>query len=110
MDPALVQQLNAYVKSGAHSVSDADEAFIEACLGEAVALVDNRCGAALDTVPEAALHRAYIEVGSELYNRRAAPSGISQFAAADGSAIRIARDPMVGAEPILRPFLPLGLA
>lgn len=107
---ALVGRLTAYVKAEAHTVSDTDQEFIGNCLAEAVALVDQRCGAALGNVPEAALHRAYIEAGSELYNRRAAPNGISQFAAADGSAIRVARDPMVAANPILAPFLPLGIA
>lgn len=114
MDPALLaallDRLTAYVKPSTHSASAEDVTFIEACLEEAMALVDQRCGAAKATVPVAALERAYIEAGSELYNRRAAPNGISQFSAADGSAIRIARDPMVAAEPILRPFLPLGFA
>lgn len=110
MDPILVQRLTAYVKPSAHTTSEADSAFIEGCLEEAIALVDHRCGAAKEIVPLAALQRAYIEVGSELYNRKQAPNGISQFAAADGSAIRIARDPMVAAEPILRSFLPVGIA
>lgn len=110
LDPDLVARLTAYVKPSAHTTSTEDEQFISSCLGEAIELVDHRCGTANGNVPEAALRRAYIEVGSELYNRRAAPNGISQFAAADGSAIRIARDPMVAAEPILRPFLPMGMA
>lgn len=105
---ALVERLSAYVKSGAVSVSSADVAHIQACLDEAVALVDNECGTT--SIPEVVLHRAYIEVGSELYNRRAAPNGISQFTSGDGGAIRVARDPMVAARPILAPFLPGGFA
>lgn len=108
--PELVAKLTAYVKSGAGSVSTADQAFIEDCLDEAIAMVDNRCGTAVSLVPMAVLHRAYIELGSELYNRKSAPNGISQFAAADGSAIRVARDPMVSVEPILQRFLPGGFA
>lgn len=110
MTPELVARLTQYVTSGAHTVSGVDSAFIQACLGEAVALVDNECGTAKATVPLAVLHRCYIEVGSELYNRRSAPNGISQFSAMDGSAIRVARDPMVAARPMLTPFLPGGFA
>lgn len=106
----LLERLTLYVKSEAHHASPTDAAFIAECLEESMTMVNHRCGAALGLVPVAALQRAYIEVGSELYNRRAAPNGISQFAAADGSALRIARDPMVAAEPILRAFLPLGIA
>lgn len=108
--PELIASLTAYVKPGAASVSSSDEAFISDCVDEAVALVDNECGTDIDRVPVSVLNRAYIEVGSELYNRRAAPNGISQFASADGSAIRVARDPLVAARPILLPFLRGGFA
>ncbi|RZU66753.1 hypothetical protein EV379_3119 [Microterricola gilva] len=104
----LITRLTDYVKADAHSVSSSDEKFIETCLDEAEALVSARVGTA--TVPTPILERAQIEVGSELYNRRSAPNGISQFSAPDGSAIRVARDPMVAAYPILQPYLPLGLA
>ncbi|WP_350348018.1 hypothetical protein ABIQ69_15470 [Agromyces sp. G08B096] len=104
----LIARLTSYVKSGAAQVSTTDQEFIEASLTEAEALVVAYVGAA--TVPQAVLDRATIEVGSELFNRRAAPNGISQFAGPDGSAIRVARDPMVGAYPILQPYLPLGFA
>ncbi len=106
----LIAALTAYVKPGAAAVSSTDEAFIESCLDEAVALVDIYAGTAISSVPVAVLQRAYVEVGSELYNRRSAPNGISQFTSADGSAIRVARNPMVGAYPILQPFLPGGFA
>lgn len=108
--PELLAEMKAYVTPGATNVSSADDAFIASCLETAIALVDNRCGTAKDKVPLAVLHRAYIEAGSELFNRRAAPNGISQYAASDGSAIRVARDPMVAAEPILSPYLGLGFA
>jgi|GEM_PF-957498 len=106
----LIDRLTAYVKGGATSVSTADAGYIQACLDEAMALVDNECGTASEQVPDAVLDRAYIEVGSELYNRQSAPNGISQFTAGDGSAIRVARDPMVAARPMLAPFLPGGFA
>lgn len=106
----LVTKLTAYVTSGAHSVGGANAVFIEDCMDEAIAMVDNRCGAGVVDIPIPVLHRAYIELGSELYNRRAAPNGISQFSAGDGSAIRVARDPMTSVEQILRPFIGGGFA
>jgi hypothetical protein len=108
--PELVAKLTAYVKPGANSVTEADSAFIEDCLDEAIAMVDNRCGTGVASVPMPVLHRAYIELGGELYNRRSAPNGISQFSSADDSAIRVARDPMTSVETILRPFLGGGFA
>lgn len=110
MSTELFNRLKAYVTPGASVASTASDEYLQACLDEAIALVDNRCGAAKADVPVAVLQRAYIEVGSELFNRQSAPNGISQFASADGSPIRIARDPMVAAEPILRPFLTGGFA
>lgn len=115
MNAVLVDRLKAYVTPGATTVSAIDDAFIEQCLAEAIALVNRLCGggehaAIVARVPYDVLERAYIEVGSELYNRRSAPNGISQFAAADGSAIRVARDPLVAARPLLQPYLPLGFS
>lgn len=97
--------LKAYV--GAHGTADDD--FIDDCWHEAVALVATYAGSA--TIPAEVLNRAYLECGSELYHRRSAPNGVSQFASMDGGqAIRVARDPMVGVYPILRPYVGLGIA
>lgn len=104
----LVERLKAYVSAGATSTSEADDEYLTSCVAESKELVEHEVGS--HTVPDPVLERAIIEAGSELYNRRSAPNGISQFAAADGSAIRVARDPMVAARPILAPFLPLGFA
>ena len=54
--------------------------------------------------------RAVLEVGSELFHRRNAPNGVAQFAALDGAPIRVARDPMVAARPLLSPYLGGGFA
>lgn len=88
---------------------NSDDAFVEACWGEALELVDKAIGS-VTTVPDAIHNRAVLECGSELYHRRSAPLGISQFASVDGSAVRISRDPMVGAIRVLKPFLPFGVA
>lgn len=97
------EDLRAYVNGSA-----TDDGFISACLEQAEALVTQAVGGA--TVPEQIGHRAVLEVGSELYHRRQAPSGISQFATADGTPMRVARDPMVAARALLAPYLKAGLA
>lgn len=104
---ALIARLTDYVTPGAHSAA-ADAEFIGSCVDEALALVGQACGT--NTVPAEIRQRAVVEAGSELYHRRQSPSGISQFAAPDGSAMRIARDPMNAARTILAPFLPMGFA
>lgn len=88
--------------------SDEHLTYIESCVDQAIALVDGYVGNA--TVPELVLERAYLEVGSELFHRRNAPNGVAQFNTFDGSAIRVARDPMVGAYPLLRRFVGFGAA
>lgn len=86
--------------------SDIDNDYIEQCWDEAVALVNAFVGN--HDVPTAVLTRAYIECGSELFHRRSAPMGVSQFASADGTAVRVARDPLLGVYPIIRPYVGLG--
>lgn len=110
--PELVERLNSYVRSGAHSLSTADSAFLDECLDQAVAMVDNECGTAVDRVPLAVLHGCYIDCASELYQRRSAPQGVTQFASPDGgvSAVRTSRDPLGGVRQRLAPFIGGGFA
>jgi hypothetical protein len=62
-------------------------------------------------VPRHPLEQAIRECASELWHRRNAPNGIQGFSTPDGeSPVRIARDPMIAARAILKPFLPLGFA
>lgn len=99
------EDLKAYVNA-----SSADDTFVEDCWDQAHLLVSNFCGLN-DTVPVGILDRARIEVGQELFSRRAAPNGIAQFATMDGTqGVRVARDPMVGAYPILQPYIGQGIA
>lgn len=96
--------LREYVGAGT-----VDEAFAAECVATADALVSAFVGSA--EIPAEIRDRAVLEVGSELFHRRQAPNGIAQFAAADGTpGVRVARDPMVAARPILAPFVPLGFA
>jgi hypothetical protein len=97
-------QLKAYV-----GAPDSDDTFVTACWDEASALVAKFVGTA--TVPATVLLRAKIECGSELFHRRSAPNGIAQFATLDGgSAVRVARDPMIASVPILVAWVGQGIA
>ena len=87
------------------STSDTD--FLTICLNSAVDLVEAYVGD--NDVPSNVLDDAYLQVGSELYHRRNAPNGISQFAAFDGSALRIARDPMSSTYPLLNRYVTGGV-
>ena len=101
---AIYDDLKAYV-----GAPDSDNAFVNDCWSEATALVVAFVGTA--TVNADILQRAKIECGSELFHRRSAPNGIAQFATLDGgSAVRVARDPMIAAYPLLTPYVGLGIA
>lgn len=101
---AIYDDLKAYV-----GAPESDNAFVNDCWSEATALVVNFVGTA--TVNADILQRAKIECGSELYHRRSAPNGIAQFATLDGgSAVRVARDPMIAAYPLLVPYVGQGIA
>lgn len=101
---AVYDDLKAYVGAPA-----SDDAFVADCWTEASALVAKFVGTA--TVNADVLNRAKIECGSELFHRRSAPNGVAQFATLDGgSAVRVARDPMIAAYPILVPWVGQGIA
>lgn len=95
--------LSAYV-----GAPPSDLEFVSDCWDVAHALVDKLVGSA--TVPAAVMSRAKLECGSELYHKRQAPNGIAQFASFDGAPVRVARDPMAAAIPILLPYIGLGAA
>lgn len=102
--PEGVALLRAYVN--AH---EADDAALERAWDSAAALVAAYVG--LSVVPPVVLQQATLLVAAELFQRRNAPNGIAQFATPDGySGIRVARDPMLSAYPLLRPFTGLGFA
>lgn len=91
-----------------HYVGDVpQDEFIRECVDEAATLVEHHAGGT--PAPAEILNRATMEVAAELWHRRNAPNGIKQFADGfDGAAaIRVARDPMVAARPLLAPYMPL---
>ena len=92
-----VADLKAYVSPSA-PLRPGDETFAAACWAQAVALIAVEVGAV--TIPDEIAGRATLEVAAELFHRRQAPNGITQFADPNGGgAIRVARDPMVAARP-----------
>lgn len=101
--------LLAYVSTEGLTPTPSEEAFAGACWEQAAALVSRHVGAAV--VPLAISERATLEVGAELFYRRDTKNGISQFASIDGGqGMRVARDPMVAAYPILTPYVGRGIA
>lgn len=60
--------------------------------------------------PQLIIERATREVASELYARRNAPGGIMQSFGEYGGGTRLARDPRLGALPILAPYVPGGFS
>lgn len=58
-------------------------------------------------VPDVILDRAFLEVAADLFNRRNAPNGIqnAQFALEGATPMRINRDPMAPAYPLLRRYV-----
>lgn len=80
-----------------------DGAFVDSCLNSANLLVSQYIGKA--PVPATVRDQATLIVASEMFHRRSAPNGVAQFASMDGNPVRIAKDPMNAAYPILMPFI-----
>lgn len=90
----------------------AADPFVISCAGAALDLVTAYAGDDLDRVPERVLTRAVVEVGADLFHRRAARNGVVAFDDTEitASPIRIGRDPLAAARPILAPYLRIGIA
>lgn len=103
--PATPTPLAWYVQA-----SGEDAGYAATCQEEAIELVGHLIGTAL--VPESVVDRAVLEVGADLYHRKAARSGLVQFGGgAEAPAVhRIPLDPLRAAHPILRPYLEGGFA
>ncbi|MGX9346381.1 hypothetical protein [Microbacterium sp. KNMS] len=87
------------------------------CVAEATALVNRHIGATTAAsnphgVPQTVIDRAVLEVGADLFYRKAARNGVVNFGnGMEGAAVlRINRDPMSQAYAILGPYLPMGFA
>ena len=78
--------------------------FPQECLTTGHALVTRFIGD-VETVPAHVHDQATLIASSELFHRRSAPNGISQFASMDGTAVRVSRDPMTAVYPLLLPYV-----
>jgi len=93
-----VEEFRAYV--GTSEVSS----FVDDCLSAGHSLVTRYIG---DTtgVPNHVHDSAVLMCASEIFHRRQAPGGITQFADMSGSAVRVGKDPMNAAYELLRPYV-----
>lgn len=97
MPAVTLQELADYVGT------DVLDDFLESCLSAGNAHVGRFIGD-IETVPNEVHRQAIFICASELFHRRSAPNGISQFASMDGTAVRVARDPMTAVYPLLLPY------
>lgn len=83
------------------------DAYLDECITEAVELVKKLAGDRLPIIPGPVADRAVLEVAADLYHRRATRNGIAGFDDTEISAapVRINRDPLTPARPILAPWI-----
>lgn len=96
------EQLKAYIRA-----SDDDDDFVQECLADATELVTDYVGDKF--VPEVKLDLAIKVTGRDLYAQRDSPQGVGQFTDMNNNPIRVARDPLTAAKPILRKYV-IGIA
>ena len=89
--------------------NQSDLEYVGKCLVQAIMLVNAYC-IRTPLIPQEILDNAYLQVGSELFHRRNAPSGIAQFSSLDGtSPVRVAKDPMTSIYPLLNRWVVSGV-
>lgn len=101
--PALAARLAAFVGSPPTD-------FVGECAAAAARLVGDYIAGR--EVPGEVRDRAVIEVGADLYHRRSARNGVAGFEDTDiaPAPVRINRDPLVPAYPLLARYLGWGIA
>lgn len=60
-------------------------------------------------VPASVVARAVLEVGADLYYRKASRNGVASIEGVEPQIFRLNRDPMAAAYPLLRRYLVMGL-
>ncbi|XCB29637.1 hypothetical protein RQN30_10700 [Arcanobacterium hippocoleae] len=110
MDNLDQSELNRLAKLFAQLAGREPDENTKQYIREAQALIYNFCGSQSVNVPEPLLTQAILIVTREIETREKSPGGIfAAFGEQDG-AVRLARDPMTMAYPLLRPFLGGGFA
>jgi len=105
-DDPLLPRAQEYVTA----TGEGDLENLKKALPEARELVENWIGEPITKVPESIRNRAIIEVTAELFYRKNSRNGVSEFAGTDMQPFRIRKDPMAAAYPILKQYIPGGLA
>lgn len=84
-----------------------EDTFVESCWDDARLLLETATANAFRPVPDSLMDRMTLEVGSELYNRKSAPSGGSQYQTYEGGTfpVRSPRDPLTQVRPMLAMFV-----
>lgn len=98
-------ELTTYVQA-----SDDDLAFVNSCLTEATTLVGRYTASGRRPVPEDIEDRAVLEVAADLYYRRRTRNGVAEFDGMDMQPLRVSRDPMAAAYPLLSRYVGGGFA
>jgi len=93
------ETLKSYIKT-----DDDDDTFVERCFDDATVLVNKYIGD--NYIEDEIRDLAILKTGAELYSQRDAPGGISQFSDVNSNPIRVARDPLIAAMPLLRNVSP----
>lgn len=103
-----IDQVRAKMGGSVTALSNAD---IELAMGVAQALIDEHVGTPTPAVPTTVMDRALLLVTIEQLNQDNAPNGVANQAFTDGfgdttaAPVRISRDPMKPALPILAPWV-----
>ncbi|WP_130864633.1 hypothetical protein [Acidipropionibacterium timonense] len=87
-----------------------DQASAEEVCQAADLLVRGKLGDGYDTCPQVILDQAGVIVAAELWRRRDAPGGVVNAWGDTTVPIRLARDPLTPALPILAPWATPGIA
>lgn len=88
----------------------ADAAFAKESEEVATQMVTDFIGAGNPfKVPEKVVARAVLEVGADLYYRKASRNGVVTMEGVEPQMFRLNRDPMAAAYPLLRRYLVMGL-
>jgi len=87
-----------------------DAEYATSCAAEARQMVSDFIGEGNPyQVPASVVARAELEVGADLYYRKASRNGVVGLDGVDPQPFRINRDPMTAAYAVLRPYLVMGL-
>lgn len=94
------------------AVGDSDEQRARRHLDTATATVGAYLGTAstVAAVPQAVLEQATLSAATSLHHTEQAPHGVANFGDLDATPVRVGRDPLTAARPLLRPFVGVGIA